>query len=130
MRTVPIHYTVDRKRRLLQVTFRGTISREEIVDYRLRTDIDPRGVSGFDAIVDAEDASIQLSPEEVRELALYIRRYPYPESRRAIFVSNLVEYGQWRLFETLTDGGARQYRVFQSPNDAYSWLGIAAPQNG
>jgi len=127
---MPINYTIDRERRLLQVTIRGAISREEIVDYRLRTDIDPRGISGYDAIVDAQDANIQLSPAEVRELALHIRRYPYPESRRAIFVSDLVEYGQWRLFETLTDGGARRYRVFQSPADAYSWLGIPGPRSG
>ena len=126
---MPINYTIDRERRLLHVTLRGTISRQEIVDYRLRTDIDPRGISGYDAIVDAQDANIQLSPAELRELALYIRRHPYPESRRAIFVSDLVEYGQWRLFETLADGGARQYRVFQSPDDAYSWLGLSTPRN-
>ena len=121
---MPITYTVDRKRRLLEVTYSGPISKQEIIDHRLRMDVDPRGVSGFDALVDAETSSVQLSAAEVRELALYIRRYPYPASRRAIVTSSLVEYGHWRLFETLTDGGPRQYRVFQSLDDARAWLGI------
>ena len=126
---MPITYTVDRKRRLLEVTYSGRISKQEIIDHRLRMDIDPRGVSGFDALVDAESSSVQLSAAEVRELALYVRRYPYPASRRAIVTSSLVEYGQWRLFETLADGGPRQYRVFQSIADARAWLGIDASRH-
>jgi len=122
---MPITYNVDRKRRLLEVSYTGPVTREEILEHRLRMDIDPRGISGFDALVDMEASSADLTAEEMRELALYIRRHPYPPSRRAIVTPHPVQFGNWRMFELLTDGGARQYRVFKSTEEAREWLGIA-----
>ena len=125
---MPIHYSVDRERQLIQITYVGTVTKEDIVQHRHDLETDPRGISGYDALIDLTGSTSVLPSDDVRELARFARSQPWPSSRRAIVSTATAQFGSMRMFEMLAESGPRQYRVFKSSDEARAWLGIDQPQ--
>jgi len=69
---VPIEYAVDVERELLNISYLGPVTKQEIVDHRRELEEDPRDVLRYDTIVDLRYGSIALSAEEIRDLVAFI----------------------------------------------------------
>ena len=120
---MPIHYSVDSERQLIEITYIGTVTKDDIVQHRHDLENDPRNISGFDALNDLRGSDSVLPSDDVRELARYARKQPWPSSRRAIISTSVAQFGSMRMFEMLAESGPRQYRVFRSADEARAWLG-------
>lgn len=126
---MPIHYSVDRERQLIEITYIGTVTKDDIVQHRHDLENDPRNISGYDALIDLRGSDSVLPSDDVRELARYARGQPWPTSRRAIISTAVAQFGSMRMFEMLADSGPRQYRVFRSADEARDWLNISRDEN-
>ena len=121
---MPIHYSVDCERRLIEITYVGTVTKDDIVQHRHDLETDPRDISGYDALIDLRGSDSVLPSDDVRELARYARNQPWPSSRRAIVSTAVAQFGSMRMFEMLAEPGPRQYRVFRSADEARAWLSV------
>ena len=121
---MPIHYSVDSERHLIQITYVGTVTKDDIVQHRHDLETDPRDIAGYDALIDLTASTSILPSDDVRELARFARAQPWPTSRRAIVSTAAAQFGSMRMFEMLAEPGPRQYRVFKSADEACAWLGI------
>jgi hypothetical protein len=122
---VPIEYAVDVERELLNISYLGPVTKQEIVDHRRELEADPRGVLRYDTIVDLRYGSIALSSEEIRDLALAARGKEWPVSRCAFVAPHTAMFGELRMFEQWAEGGPRRYGTFRTFREAYDWLGRA-----
>ena len=124
LRFMPIHYSVDSERQLIQITYLGTVTKDDIVQHRHDLENDPRGIAGYDALIDLTASTSVLPSDDVRELARFARAQPWPSSRRAIVSASTAQFGSMRMFEMLAESGPRQYRVFRSADEARDWLRV------
>jgi len=122
---VPIEYAVDVERELLNISYLGAVTKQEIVDHRRELEDDPRDVLRYDTIVDLRYGSIALSAEEIRDLALAARGKEWPMSRCAFVAPHTAMFGELRMFEQWAEGGPRRYGTFRTFREAYDWLGRA-----
>jgi hypothetical protein len=121
---MPIEYEIDSERPLVRISYIGPVTKQEIVVHRQQLEDDPRRVLRYDAVVDLRYGSVDLSPDDIRELATAARERPWPPSRCAFVTPYDSTFGDLRMFEQWADRGARQYRTFRTFRDAYEWLGI------
>jgi len=122
---VPIEYAVDVERELLNISYLGPVTKQEIVDHRRDLEEDPRDVLRYDTIVDLRYGSIALSAEEIRDLALAARGKEWPMSRCAFVAPHTAMFGELRMFEQWAEGRPRRYGTFRTFREAYDWLGRA-----
>jgi len=122
---VPIEYAVDVERELLNISYLGPVTKQEIVDHRRELEEDPRDVLRYDTIVDLRYGSIALSAEEIRDLALAARGKEWPMSRCAFVAPHTAMFGELRMFEQWAEGRPRRYGTFRTFREAYDWLGRA-----
>src|SRR5436309_14522662 len=121
---MPIQYSVDSERRLLQIAYIGPVTKEEIIEHRQQMEYDPRGIAGFDALIDLRYGSTALTADDIRELALFARRQSWPRSRRALVTPHPASLGNMRMFGMLAEPGPRHYQAFKTLKEACTWLGI------
>ena len=122
---MPIEYAVDVERELLNISYLGPVTKQEIVDHRRELEEDPRDVLRYDTIVDLRYGSIALSAEEIRDLALAARGKEWPMSRCAFVAPHTAMFGELRMFEQWAEGRPRRYGTFRTFREAYDWLGRA-----
>jgi putative zinc finger/helix-turn-helix YgiT family protein len=65
---VPIEYAVDSEHELLNISYLGPVTKQEIVEHRRELEGDPRAVLRYDTIVDLRFGSIALSADEIRAI--------------------------------------------------------------
>jgi len=121
---MPIEYSIDFARQLVNISYLGPVTKREIVDHRRELEEDPRQVLRYDTIVDMRYGSVDLSPEDLRELAIVARESGWPPSRCAFVTPYESTFGDLRMFEHWAARGTRQYRTFRTFRDACAWLGI------
>jgi hypothetical protein len=122
---VPIEYAVDSEHELLNISYLGPVTKQEIVEHRGELEGDPRAVLRYDTIVDLRFGSIALSADEIRDLALVARGKEWPVSRCAFVTPHTAMFGEMRMFELWAEGGPRRYATFRTFREAYEWLGRA-----
>ncbi|HEY2851854.1 MAG TPA: hypothetical protein VGJ18_03360 [Gemmatimonadaceae bacterium] len=121
---MPIEYSIDSARQLVNISYLGPVTKQEIIDHRRDLEDDPRQVLRYDTIVDMRYGSVDLSPEDLRELAIAARERGWPPSRCAFVAPYESTFGELRMFEHWADRGARKYRTFRTFRDACAWLGL------
>lgn len=121
---MPIEYDIDSERPLVKITYVGPVTKQEILDHRQQLEDDPRQVLRYDAVVDLRYGTVDLSADDIRELAIAARARAWPQSRCAFVSPYDSTYGDLRMFEQWADRGPRQYRTFRTFRDACAWLGV------
>ncbi len=76
---------------------------------------------------DLRDAQFDLSPNEVRELARFIKHQSPPGDIRTVFVvARDLEFGLVRMFEAFRETAGARTAVFRDKEQALAWLAIDA----
>ena len=120
---MPIAYQMDSAHLLVTITYLGPVTKQEIIEHRQQLEDDPRQIMRYDAIVDLRYGSVDLSPDDIRELATVARERAWPPSRCAFVSPYQSTFGDLRMFEQWADQGPRQYRTFRTFPEACAWLG-------
>lgn len=117
------HY-VDKVRGILFVSRSGTIdTHDENRAFHERSD-NPLIVPGIPVIVDCTG----MDPPDTTEVVQYIARHSMHIARRlncgplAIVVSSDVEYGMARMYQSLTEPGHTNTKIFRSIQEAIDWI--------
>ena len=119
---VPASYRIDKERRLVISSGTGVLTKEDIQGHmdRLLSDLefDPT----FSQLLDfREITAVEFGPEEVRQFAQ--RKIYSSISRRAFLVTNDLQFGLARMFETYRElNGETGIRVFRSLEEAMEWI--------
>lgn len=122
---MPIEYSIDSAGPLVKISYLGPVTKQEIIDHRRQLEEDPRQVLRYDAVVDMRYGTVDLSADDIRELATTAREREWPPSRCAFVSPYDSTFGDLRMFEQWADRGARQYRTFRTFRDACAWLDVA-----
>src|ERR1051326_5933075 len=121
---MPIEYDIDSRAPLVRISYLGPVTKQEILEHRRQLEEDPRQVLRYDAVVDLRYGSVDLTPDDIRELAKAARERPWPPSRCAFVPPYDSTFGDLRMFEQWADRGKREYRTFRTIREACSWLGV------
>lgn len=127
---MPIEHRIDRDRRLVLATGRGTVTDQDVFGYQREVWSRPE-VAGYDELIDMTAvARIDLtSADRVMELArLSAEMDPcLPASKLAIVAPGDFAFGLGRMYQahrSLEGCGAKQVGVFRSLAAALAFLGL------
>jgi hypothetical protein len=127
---MPIEHRIDRERRLVIATGRGTLTHDELMGYQ-RTVWSSPEVAGFNELADMR--AVQhfgpASPEQMLELARFAAHMDAgaTATKFAIVASHDVAYGLGRMFQAfrgLESQSRKQVAVFRTMEEALRWLGL------
>lgn len=124
---MPLRYQIDDEHRLVTATGHGTLSDQEVFEYKQSVWSLPR-VAGYDELVDVTDVQqIDVpSTERLRELARLSAAMDVSEpSRLAIVANDLVSFGLARMYEVfrkLDTRSTKKVSVFRTVEEAIVWL--------
>lgn len=121
-----VSYRIDRDRRLVVVTYMGTITLNDIRAIQALSRQDPTFDPSFAVLYDGLHADFNgLTPEDLKKIA---QNTPMqPGARRAFVVNSSVNYGLSRMFAALseTQGQGFPYALFDNIPDGIRWLAAA-----
>ncbi len=126
---MPITYQIERSRRRVIATVRGTMTDADVFGYQRDVWLRPE-VEGFDEIVDmthVEHVELPVpSGERMRELAsLSAEMDARASSRFAIVAPGDFAYGLARMYgayRSFDRRSTKEVRVFRSMDEAVAWL--------
>jgi hypothetical protein len=129
---MPITYRIDPERRVVYLDVGGSLSIEEVRDYRRRLRSELNYSESYDRVIDARGVSPKVSPADIRRLADIIRLDDQGNvpSKRAVILRDAAKLGLMQVFQAYTRGNPAEYRVFQSLGDAERWLSGRDPNTG
>jgi len=118
---MPITLTIDHERRFVDVLGSGTIGIQDIIDYfdALVT----QEAMGYPKLVDARQATFEISDDDMMLLGARVSAYAYLEPRGpiAMVVAGPQAENFARRFANL-GGAKRAFRLFKSIDRARQWL--------
>ena len=128
---MPITWTIDRERRLVQAAGHGELTDEDVFGYQREVWSRPE-VQGFDEIMDmtAVHHIAMPSHERVRDLAELSASMDGPQgsSRFAIVAPNDLAYGlglMFKIHRRADERSTKKVGVFRRMEEALDWLGVA-----
>src|SRR5262245_50137932 len=93
-----VTYSIDKQRRLILTTAKGSVTFYDVIGHQNRLLADPDFGASFNQLIDATDATtVDISPDQARTLAQ--RRIVSPESRRALVATKPHVFGLGRMME-------------------------------
>lgn len=118
---MPFALEIDSSRRLVSMTYFGTLSDDDLLESARQVREDPAFEPDFDLIMDARKVDkLTMRSGIVREIA---GRNPYGHgSRRAIVAPDNTVFGVARMFEMSRPEQGDDLRVFRSWDEAIEWL--------
>jgi hypothetical protein len=124
--------TIDPDRHFIYTTVTGEITLAEIYEDMVRLASDPNYQPEMTGIVDMRNATVELTADELRQLAGELRNRPkvVARARRALLVGSDLAFGIYRMFATLAMDGSTDYRVFRDEQAARDWLKPAVRDEG
>jgi hypothetical protein len=120
---VPIDWTIDHEKRLIEATARGSVSAEEMRRYL--DDVARAGCMPYAKIFDLADATTDLAIAEVQTIGRSIRQYVIdgygPLGPLAIVAGN--GRGQFHAAGFADSAGTtRPLRIFKDRDAAFAWF--------
>jgi len=122
---MPISYRIDVERDLVLTLGSGSLTDDDIVQFKARLLRDPdfkpgmrelsdiRGVDQFDVTPAGVQAMVQQDTRDSEKIASH---------KLAIVVSKAVAYGMARMYQTMTESNIETVRVFRDIDEASAWL--------
>ena len=119
---MPLITGVDRDHREVRVVALGPVSLEDVREHLLHKKRE--GGLGFPELADVRGAGIVSAPEELKQIAEFLRELSRegPLGRIALVVSSEAELTAMREFEELVRDFC-DIKAFRSEEDARAWLG-------
>ncbi len=119
---MPASYKIDKERSLVMTAGTGVLTKEDIQGHMDRLSADPEFDPTFSQLLDfREITAVEFGPEEVRQFAQ--RKIYSSISRRAFLVTNDLQFGLARMFETYRElNGETGIRVFRTFEEAMDWI--------
>lgn len=119
---MPVTYVVDRERRLVRAKASGTMTSEEFRPHLEALDVE--GLIGWPQIIDAREAAIRITPEEVRRFVFLIDglRARHGHSRTAFITDDDSTYGMLRMYAALGEAADPGFAVFRTMAEAEAWV--------
>ena len=124
-----INYRVDAKRNLVITQANGTIGALDICMHMNQVQHDPRFREGMNSIADATDARLDVSLNEIWEIARHAETLAHgaAPARWAVVAPGDAAFGSFRVFESIVRPFGIDAQVFRSQDDALAWLTQHAP---
>lgn len=125
---MPVHYKIDKERRLVVSTASGVLTPEDIFAHQKALGKDPDFDRMFSQLSDfTQVTELNLTQQDVLKIAeatLFA-----PDARRAIVVKDKRAFGLARMFEVLrADKGDRGIVVFGDYDEGLAWVLSAEPR--
>jgi len=124
-----IKFIIDVEHQVVVSYVSGTVTYEELIAYHAKLKADTHFDPAFKVVMDFRDAIVQLSHEEIRNLAS--KSIYSPTSYRALVANDNVVFGQIRMFSAYIDlsqqvGNIKESHVlvFREVDGAIAWLGV------
>lgn len=119
---MPASYIIDKERRLVLSSGTGVLTVEDIQGHMDGLSRDPDFDPDFSQLADFSQITVvELSPDDIRRFAK--RTIFSSQSRRALFVTNDLQFGLARMFEIHRElNGETGIRVFRSFDEAMDWV--------
>jgi hypothetical protein len=119
---MPTFYKIDKERRLVMSTYSGVLTAADALGHQKNLLDDPDFDPSFSQLFDVTHVTdVRLTTEDVRRLAQ--RTVFSPDSRRAILVSNDLQFGLSRMFGVFRENmGEKGIRVFRNLEEALEWV--------
>ncbi|HEU4828947.1 MAG TPA: hypothetical protein VFT04_07110 [Gemmatimonadales bacterium] len=124
---MPVTYVVDRERRLVRATASGTMASDDFLPYLEA--LEAEGLIAWPQIVDAREAVIRITPEDVRRFVFLIDglRARHGHSRTAFVTRDDSTYGMLRMYAALGEATDPGFAVFRSEAEAEAWVASRVP---
>ena len=118
---MPIIFTVDHSRREVQATAVGPVTFEDVRAH-LAQERHWEGLA-YPELIDARAAAVSISPAEVREIVVLLRKLAtnLPLGRTAVLVASDYQFGIVRMLEVLVEDVC-EIRPFRDEPPAHLWL--------
>ncbi len=125
-----VSYRIDKALGLLVVVGRGAITDQEIGEYAETVAADPDLACVRMELADFRDAEFTVSPAGITRLAGLDRERlaSLGEVKRALVVSNDLQYGLVRMYGQYLALAGHQVMPFRDMEEAREWLGV--PEQG
>jgi len=120
---MPLHYGIDKQRRLVTSTASGVLTYSDIAAHQAQLKADPDFDPTFDQLFDGTTVTkIDVTAAEIQTVAR--QRLFAAGSRQAFATSSEFAYGMARMFEIYREasGTGRLVRVFSGVDAAREWL--------
>ena len=118
---MPLQFTIDHDRRLVEVAAQGGVVLQDIIDYF--DSVAVQGAMPYDKLFDASAGQFALSDDDMMVLGARVSAYAAMEPRGpiAIIVANEETNDLARRFANL-GGAERPVKIFRQVAEARSWL--------
>jgi len=115
---------VDVPRRLVHITFDGTVNPATIAELRQAVLAHPDFDPGYDQLIDgrAVEKLEDVDAGTVRAMAGNREGVHEPGARRAFVMNSDLKFGLARIFELLANQRSRGVRIFRDYDEAVRWL--------
>ena len=119
---MPNFYKIDKERRLVLSTISETFSIEDAISHQQRLSEDLDFDPSFSHIVDfTQTTQFKVSGDDMRQFAQ--RSIFSRNSRRALIIPKLADYGMGRIYESLRHlEGQEGTRVFRTLDEGLDWI--------
>jgi hypothetical protein len=120
-----IHFAFDERAQLIRATAHGIITAGEVIEYlRAKAGDD---LQGFDELFDARDVVLDLSLDDLQNVADEVNRRGagLAPGKTAVVTDSAFVYGLASAYAQMVDNGSR-FRVFAELSQAKEWLTSSA----
>jgi hypothetical protein len=120
---MPFKYSINPDQNLIRQTLWGDITVIELRELVAAMLADPLYRKKMNILADLREARVRIPYEQMLEYTQYINSLS-DIGRQAIVVGRQLEFGMARMYEQLTESGARRQdlRVFFSLEEAEEWM--------
>jgi hypothetical protein len=120
---MPIHYRIDHAARIIEETWVGTVTINDLSDYWRIYLADTDVLSLRRTVVDLRDADIAFNGLELQDLVetLVLPILGGRDWKTAIIVHDPVQFGVARQYNVFADRYSRD-SIFDNPDEARMWL--------
>lgn len=122
---MPISYVIDPERHLVLTTASGTLTDDEVIQFKDRLVRDPGFTPGMSELSDVRgvdrlevtSAGVRAMVQQDEEAATHVASH-----KLALVVSQDVAYGMARMYQTLTESHMKHMGIFRDIDEARAWL--------
>ena len=122
---MPISYRIDVERNLVLTTGSGTLTDNDIIQFKARLLQDPDFKPGMKELSDIRGIDqLDITPSGVQAMVQQDARHSaeVASHKLALVVSKEVAYGMARMYQTLTQSNIETVGVFRDIDEARAWL--------
>ena len=116
-------YVIHRDRHFVDEVVLGPVTRDELSTFFSSIFNDPEWEPTLDGVLDFTSATVDLGYMDMRDVVAGLRNNPaLSRGRWACVVSGDAAYGMLRMYEALSDGLHRDFRIFRQRDAALAWI--------